>query len=50
MRSSLSFAVSLTDTNARFIKVHAESPLQMPNWHINAGKSAILYTDEIVVK
>jgi hypothetical protein len=44
------FGVTLRDTNARFIKVHAESPLQMPNWHINAGKPAILFTDEIVVK
>ena len=44
------FATTFSNTKTRFIKVHAESLLQMPNWHINAGKPAILYTDEIVVK
>ena len=44
------FATTFRDTKARYIKVHAESPLKMPSWHINAGKPAILYVDEIVVK
>ena len=44
------FAAAFKDTEARYIKVHAESPLKMPGWHINAGKPAILYVDEIVVK
>jgi hypothetical protein len=44
------FKASLMATHGRFIKVHAESVMKMPNWHINAGKPAILYTDEIVVK
>ena len=44
------FATAFRDTKARYIKVHAESPLKMPSWHINAGKPAILYVDEIVVK
>jgi hypothetical protein len=44
------FKSTFMDTHARFIKVHAESVVKMPNWHINAGKPAILYTDEIVVK
>lgn len=44
------FKASLMATHGRFIKVHVESVVKMPNWHINAGKPAILYTDEIVVK
>ncbi len=46
----MEFKVNFKDTNARFIKVHAESVIKMPNWHINAGQPAILYADEIVVK
>lgn len=46
----MGFKTTLNAIPARYIKVHAESVLQMPNWHINAGKPAILYTDEIVVK
>ena len=45
----MAFKVNFENTNARFVKVHAESELKMPNWHINAGKPAILYADEIVV-
>jgi len=45
----MEFKSTFVDTHARFIKVHAESVVKMPNWHINAGKPAILYTDEIVV-
>ena len=45
-----SFNVILSSTNARYIKVHAESVLEMPSWHINAGKPAFIYVDEIVVK
>ena len=30
--------------------VNAESVLEMPSWHINAGKPAFIYVDEIVVK
>tara|TARA_A100001011_G_scaffold330588_1_gene356472 strand:- start:345 stop:2681 length:2337 start_codon:yes stop_codon:yes gene_type:complete len=43
------FATAFEGTKARYIKVHAESPLKMPSWHINAGKPAILYADEIVI-
>lgn len=46
----MAFKVNFENTNARFVKVHAESELKMPNWHINAGKPAVLYADEIVVK
>ena len=45
----LSFKTNYKNTKARYLKVHAESELKMPNWHINAGKPAILYADEIVV-
>jgi hypothetical protein len=34
---------------ARYIKVHGESILQMPPWHIRAGYPASIYTDQIVV-
>lgn len=46
----MAFKVNFENTNARFVKVHAESELKMPNWHINTGKPAVLYADEIVVK
>ena len=45
----MEFKVTYENTNARFVKVHAESELTMPSWHINAGKPAVLYADEIVV-
>ena len=45
----LSFKTNYKNTKARCLKVHAESELKMPNSHINAGKPAILYADEIVV-
>lgn len=45
-----SFSVALDNRKARYIKVHAESLLRMPSWHINAGKPAIIYSDEIVVR
>lgn len=35
---------------ARYIKVHAESILRMPSWHIRAGHPAEIYTDQIVVR
>jgi hypothetical protein len=34
---------------ARYIKVHGESILQMPPWHIRSGYPASIYTDQIVV-
>lgn len=43
------FRADFNQFKARYIKVHAESLLQMPAWHINAGKPAFLFTDEIVV-
>lgn len=44
-----SFQAELQSKRARFIKVHAESPIEMPSWHIKAGSPAKIYTDEIVV-
>ncbi|MBS1800236.1 MAG: DUF4838 domain-containing protein [Acidobacteria bacterium] len=37
------------NTRARYIKVHGESILHMPSWHIRAGSPAWIYTDQIVV-
>lgn len=50
--SFLEFKLTLMDTNAnaRFIKVYAECVVKMPNWFINAGKPAILLTDEAEIK
>jgi hypothetical protein len=35
---------------ARYIKVHGESLLRMPSWHIRAGQPATICTDQIVVE
>ncbi len=43
-----SFKTNLTGS-ARYIKVHAESLLKAPLWHIRAGQPMSIYTDEIVV-
>jgi len=46
-----SFRASLgTTIKARYIKVHGESILCMPSWHIRAGHQAEIYTDQIVVE
>lgn len=37
-------------TKARFIKVHAESLLKTPSWHIRSGQPLSIYTDQIVVR
>jgi hypothetical protein len=34
---------------ARYIKVHGESLVRMPTWHIRAGQPASILTDQIVV-
>lgn len=37
-------------TKARYIKVHAESLLNTPSWHIRSGQDLSIYCDQIVVK
>ena len=37
-------------TKARYIKVHAESLLKTPSWHIRSGQPLSVYTDQIVVR
>ena len=44
-----SFNADIDSKYARYIKVYAESPIEMPLWHIRAGSPAKIYTDEIVV-
>ena len=39
-----------TIRRARYIKVHAESILRQPNWHVMAGNPVLMFCDEIVVK
>jgi hypothetical protein len=36
-------------SQARYIKVHAESILKMPSWHIRSGYPAVISSDELVV-
>ncbi|HEX5026183.1 MAG TPA: DUF4838 domain-containing protein [Agriterribacter sp.] len=43
-----SFKTNLTGA-ARYIKVHAESLLKTPDWHIRAGQPISIYSDQIVV-
>ena len=43
-------AIMKPGTKARYIKVHAESLLKTPSWHIRSGQDISIYCDEIVVK
>jgi hypothetical protein len=45
-----SFQANMENRNARYIRVHAESILRCPLWHVRAGDPAIMFCDEIVVK
>ncbi|WP_290799182.1 DUF4838 domain-containing protein [Flavihumibacter sp. UBA7668] len=44
------FRATFNRIKARYIRVHAESMLQLPSWHIRKGQPAWMYTDEIIVK
>ncbi|GHV53690.1 carbohydrate-binding protein [Bacteroidia bacterium] len=44
-----SFGVNLDNREARYIKVHAQSILKNPAWHVLKGSAVIMFTDEIVV-
>jgi hypothetical protein len=49
--STLPFQAELkAGTKARYIRVHAESLLKTPSWHIRSGQPLSVYTDQIVVK
>lgn len=43
-------AMMKVGTKARYIKVHAESLLKTPSWHIRSGQNISIYCDQIVVK
>lgn len=45
-----SFDANMNEKKIRFIKVHAESILNCPSWHMNTGDPAWLYADEIVIR
>lgn len=45
-----SFYANMNENKVRFIKVHAESILNCPTWHMDAGSPAWLFADEIIVK
>ncbi len=44
------YTAQLKNCKARYIKVHAESILRCPLWHLQAGDPAWIFCDEIVVK
>lgn len=37
-------------SKARYIRVHAESLLKTPSWHIRSGQPVSIYSDQIVVR
>ncbi|MES3017928.1 MAG: DUF4838 domain-containing protein [Bacteroidota bacterium] len=43
------FTTDFKGAKARYIKVHAESLLTTPKWHIRSGQPISIYTDQIVV-
>jgi Domain of unknown function (DUF4838) len=48
--SIYSFSIDFTTAKkARYIKVHAESLLTTPSWHIRSGKPISIYCDQILV-
>jgi len=44
------FQTNINSEKARYIRVHAESILKCPSWHMKPGAPAWLYVDEITVK
>ena len=44
------FTIRGPEVRARYLRVRAESLKTCPTWHIGAGKSCWIFTDEIVVK
>ncbi|MFZ9301592.1 MAG: DUF4838 domain-containing protein, partial [Chitinophagaceae bacterium] len=48
--SIYSFSIDFSNAKkARYIKVHAESLLTTPSWHIRSGKPISIYCDQIMV-
>jgi len=45
-----SFQADMKNCKARYIKVHAQSVLRCPLWHVRTGDPAWIFSDEIVVK
>lgn len=45
-----SFQANLKDRQARYVKVHAESILRCPSWHVRSGDPVTIFSDEIVIK
>lgn len=43
------FKADFSQQKARYVKVHAESLLKTPSWHIRSGQPISIYTDQIVV-
>ena len=44
------YNLEFSQTSARYIKVHATSEHNIPDWHSGKGKPAFLFVDEISVK
>jgi len=45
-----SFKADTKNDRARYIKVHAESVLHCPAWHVRTGDPVTMFSDEILVK
>lgn len=46
----INFEISLSNTNARYIKIFAKNPMQVPQWHPAFGGKVWLLADEIIVE
>jgi hexosaminidase len=44
------YAISLKSAKARFLRITAQNPGPLPEWHKAAGTPTILLTDEIIVE
>ena len=44
------FSVDLKEVKAQYIKVEAKNYGKCPDWHLGAGGTTWLFTDEIVIK
>ena len=46
----IDFEISLSNTKARYIKIFANNPMQVPQWHPAFGGKVWLLVDEIIVE
>jgi hypothetical protein len=44
------FKADTKNCTARYIKVHAESVLRCPAWHVRTGDPVTMFSDEIIIQ